>query len=197
MTDRKRMESAAASYTFLRGLVSIPLGALIVVAALANWEWGPFRHAWVLGVCVAVAALAWLTLTRYYNERYGRITPTTRQQARAFAATVVGGALMLGASFLVRSRADWSLDLPVNQAAAALALFMLVFTALTVGLKRHHVLIWGALLVVGLLPVWGDMAFDTASNVGLVLGGIAVAFAGIFDHRLLARLFGPVANAPA
>jgi hypothetical protein len=55
-------------------------------------------------------------------------------------------------------------------------------------LRRHHVIIFGTLLVAGLLPVWTGA---DPSNIGLFLAGIAFIATGIFDHRLLVRTFGP------
>lgn len=87
-----------------------------------------------------------------------------------------------------QSSADWSLDLPVNAIAVAFAVVMLVSYAIGVGLKAHHVIIWGALLVAGALPVWNGA---DPSNVGLVLAGVTVMVSGVFDHRLFVRTFGP------
>ena len=185
--ERKKLESAAADYSYLRGLFYIPLGILFILAALGNWEWGPLRHAWVFIGAMLVVGAACLPITRYYNENYGRLTPSTRQQVKAFLATIIGVAVMAGASFLLRSRADWSLDLPVNPIAASFGLLMLAYYAITVGLKAHHVIIWGALVVAGLLPVWSGAE---PSNIGLVLAGVAVMATGVFDHRLFVRTFG-------
>jgi len=188
MIDRERLQSAASGYPYLRGLLAVPVGALCIVAALGNWEWGPFRRAWVFLVAVLGLASVAAWILRYYNERYGRVTPSVRQRVKAAAAGVAGVAVMLGGSLLLRSRASWSLDLPVNAIAAAFGLLMLVYCVAVVGPRLHHVLIWGSLLAVGLLPVWhgGD-----PSNVGLVLAGVAFMVNGVFDHRLLVRLLGP------
>ena len=99
---------------------------------------------------------------------------------------------MLGLTTLLRSRASWSLDLPVNPIPAAFGLLMLAYYALVVGLRAHHVLIWGSLVVVGLVPVWDGA---DPSNVGLVLCGLAVMVNGVCDHLVLVRTFGP-AGAP-
>ena len=131
--ERKKLESAAADYSYLRGLFYIPLGILFILAALGNWEWGPLRHAWVFIGAVLVLGAACLHITRYYNENYGRLTPSTRQQVRAALATIIGVAVMAGGSFLLRSQADWSLDLPVNPIAASFGLLMLAYYAITVG----------------------------------------------------------------
>ena len=64
---------------------------------------------------------------------------------------------------------------------------MLAAVAVSVGLRAHHVIIWGAVLVAGLLPVWDGA---DPSNIGLVLAGVAIVATGILDHRLLVRTFG-------
>jgi hypothetical protein len=168
----------------------VPGGAVMILAALSNWEVGPLRHTWLFGACFLTAAALWLVIVRYYNEHYGRITGAARQQVRGAIAAVGSVALMLGLSLLVRSQADWSLDLPVNGLAASLAVGFLTYHAVTVGLKPHHVVIWGSLLVAALLPVWGGLSLSSTSNVGLVLAGVALATSGVFDHRFLARAFG-------
>jgi hypothetical protein len=185
--ERKQLESAAASNSHLRGLFAIPLGLLMFLGALGNWEWGPFRHDWVFVGGVLVLGAACLLLSRYYNDHYGRATLSTRQQVRAAAAGIIGAPLVFGGSLLARSRADWSLDLPVNPTAATFALLMLACYATIVGLKTHHMIIWGALLVAGALPVWNGA---DPSNIGLVLAGVAVIVSGVFDHLLLVRTFG-------
>jgi len=101
------------------------------------------------------------------------------------AAAIIGVALMFGVEFLARS-----LDLPVNPTAAGFALFMLSYYALTVGLRAHHIIIWGSVLVAGLLPVWGGVGLGDTGNIGLVIAGVAAIVTGIFDHRLLVRTFG-------
>ena len=75
----------------------------------------------------------------------------------------------------------------VNATAVSFALVMLISYAIGVGLKAHHLIIWGGLLVVGALPVWNGA---DPSNTGLVLAGVAIMLSGIFDHRLFVRTFG-------
>ena len=185
--QRKTLEKAAANYSYLRGLLAIPLGVLLILAALANWEVGPLRHIWVFPVAVAMAGAGWLAITRYYNENYGRLSPSTKQQVRSALAVVIALAVMGGGSLLMRSDAAWSLDLPVNAIAVSFALIMLISYAIGVGLKAHHVIIWGAVLVAGALPVWSS---PDPSNIGLLLAGVAVMVSGVFDHRLFVHTFG-------
>jgi hypothetical protein len=185
--QRRNLESAAANYSYLRGLFFIPLGALFILAALANWEVGPLRHAWAFPPAALAIGVLCLPITRYYNENYGRLSPSTRQQVRGAVAVVVGLAVMVGGSLLMRSRADWSLDLPVNATAVSFALIMLISYAIGIGLKAHHMIIWGALLMAGALPVWNG---PDPSNIGLLMAGAAVMVSGVFDHRLFVDTFG-------
>jgi len=186
--DHTQLRSAAAEYPYLRGLISVPAGALFIVAALGNTGWGPFAHDWVFVLALlAIGAACW-AINRFYNEHYGRVTPSTRQQVKAAAVTVAGALLMVGLSTLLRSRASWSLDLPVNPIPAVFGALMLAYSAAVAGLRPHHLVIWGALIVAGLLPVWDGA---DPSNTGLVLVGAAIIAVGLLDHRLLVRTFGP------
>jgi hypothetical protein len=185
--ERERLETAAAKYTYLRGLFFIPLGAWFILAALGNWEVGPLRHAGVFLVAMLAIAATGLPINGYYNEHYGRLSPSMKQQVQALGALVIGGAVMFGGALLLRSRADWSLDLPVNAIAVSFAVIMLISYGLGVGLKAHHVIIWGTLLVAGALPVWDG---PDPSNIGLVMCGVALSVSGVFDHRLFVRTFG-------
>jgi hypothetical protein len=185
--DRRDLETAAARYSYLRGLLFLPLGGLCILAALGNSEVGPLRHTWAFLLAALALGAIYLAISRAYNARYGRLTPSTRQQVRAGVAVAIGVALMLGGASLLRSHAAWSLDLPVNAIAVCFALVMLASYAIGVGLSPHHVVIWGTLLVVGAVPVWDGA---DPGNVGLVLAGVAVIVCGAFDHRLFVQTFG-------
>jgi hypothetical protein len=186
--QRRQLETAAANYFYLRGLLFIPLGGLSVLAALGNWQVGPLRHSWVFVVVAGAIGLTYLPISRYYNDNYGRLSPSTREQVRVAVGGAIAGAVVLGGSTLLRSRAGWSLDLPVNPIAITFAVVMLISYGVGVGLKAYHVIIWGTLLVVGALPVWNGA---DPSNIGLVLAGAAVMVSGVFDHRLFVQTFGP------
>jgi hypothetical protein len=186
--ERASLESAAANFSYLRGWFYFPAGALCICAALANWEAGPFRSAWAFPVAVLVIGLACLPIARFYTTHYGRMSMSTRQQIRGAIAVLIGVGVMIGGSSLMRSEAGWSLDLPVNPIAVSFALIMLITYAIGVGIKAHHVIIWGTLLVVGAVPLWNG---DDPSNIGLVLAGVAMMVTGVFDHRLFVDTFGP------
>ena len=183
--ERKELEAAAAQVTYLRGLLAIPIGMLFIITGLGNLGWGPLGNPLVFLGFLLVLAAAWLGINRYYNDHYGRVTRSHRQQLRytiasfiLFPAAIVGGPIL-----------DASVDLPVSAFAAAFALAMLAWFAICVGLRMRHLIIWGALLVAGLLPVWEAMA-DKISVAWLPIG-VATIAAGILDHRTLVRAYGP------
>jgi hypothetical protein len=187
--ERKALESAGAHYLALRGLFGIPLGLIFVCSGLGNLAWGPFRHLWVFWAALGIAGLSGLAIMGYYRRRYGRVTQTARDQAKAAALTALGALLITGGIML-----DWRAGLPIDTTVATFGAMMLGYYAATVGLKLHHALIWGGLIVAGLLPVWGDVSRDSKINGGLIVMGIATAVAGLFDHLTLERTF---AAAPA
>jgi hypothetical protein len=183
--ERKQLESAVADATYLRGLLAIPLGLLFILTGLGNLRWGPFAHTWVFLVSLLAIGSAYLLITRYYNDHYGRVTPTKRRQVRYNVISFVLFATGLaGGSFL-----DFRLDLPISIFVISFALAMLAWFAICVRLRAHHLIVWGLLLAVGLLPVW-DTLPDRVSVAWLPIG-VATITAGILDHLALRRTFGP------
>jgi hypothetical protein len=186
--DRKDLHLAVAENSHLRGLYGVPVGLLAIFSALANAAWGPFTRDWFFGLAIiALAPLTW-GIARHYNAHFGRATPSAGYQTRLLLAVVVCAPAAFFGSLLLSSRASWSLDLPVNTAAISMGLILLVICASTVGLRLHHVVVYGSLLVVGALPVWerGGMS----GNAGLFMSGVAIIVGGLLDHRLLVQRFG-------
>jgi hypothetical protein len=186
--DTKQLGTAAAEHRYLRGLIQVPLGLVFIVAALGNEHWGPLANDWVFVAALVVLAGVAAAVNRFYDEHYGRVTPTADREAKAIGVGLLGAALLFGAALLLRSRAGWSLDLPVNPIPGVFGLLMLAYSATVVTLRPHHVVIWGSLAVAGLLPVWSG---DDPSNLGLVMCGAAVVVNGVFDHLAIVRTMGP------
>jgi hypothetical protein len=189
--ERTKLETAAANYTYLRGLFFIPLGVLPIISALGNTGWGPLRNNWVFLAVLAAVGIACLPINNFYNKHYGTLRASAGQQARAAAAVVLGIVVVVGGSFLLRSRMSWSLDLPVNATAVTLSLVILLSYAAGRVLKAHHLIIWGSVLVVGATPLWKGA---DPSNIGLVIVGVALMVNGVFDHLLFVRTFGAPAS---
>jgi hypothetical protein len=189
--ERTKLETAAANYTYLRGLFFIPLGVLPIVSALGNTGWGPLRNTWVFLAVLALIGIACLPINNFYNKHYGTLRASAGQQARAAAAVVLAIVVVVGGSTLLRSRASWSLDVPVNATAVTLSLVILLSYAAGRVLKAHHLIIWGTVLVVGAIPLWDGA---DPSNIGLAIVGVALMVNGVFDHLLFVRTFGPPAG---
>ena len=192
--ERRELERAVASYAYLRGALAVPAGLVFLISALGNWQVGPLRHDWVFVACLLTIGGAYLLIARAYRERYGRMTPSQGQQLRGAAMLPIAVAVVLGGSLLLRSRAGWSLDLPVNAIAVTFPVVMLAGYAIGGALRTHHLVVWGLLLVAGALPVWTGA---DPSNVGLVLCGVAVIACGVLDHLAFVRTFGPREHARA
>lgn len=187
--DRTQLESVGAEYPHLRGLLLAPLGMMLVASGMGNMEWGPFREIWTVPALYLAAALAFLSIARYYKQNYGRVQVSKRAQVKGAVALVLCVPLIVAGSTV-----DHRLDLPIWGFLSAFALLMLVSYAASVGLKAHHKLVWGAVLIAGVLPVWGSLGPDLRSNLGLVVAGVGVIVTGILDHLLLVRTLGPVAS---
>jgi hypothetical protein len=182
--ERKQIERAAAANHYLRGLVALPLGAVLIASGLGNMEWGPFRELWLVPMVILLAGAAYLLIARSYNDNYGRVTP--KADARTVAGSVAAVAVMIGGPVLVQV-----LDLPVNGLGVAWGAVALGYYAVNVGVKPHHLAIWGVVLVASLVPLWGDPRTSNTPNVGLLMVGVAMLATGILDHRLLVETFGP------
>jgi hypothetical protein len=180
--DRRELERAAVSYAHLRGLLLIPIGALLVLSALANAEEVP---TWTFPAGLVVGAVVCLLIVRHYRERYGHVRASARQQTRDAIAIALAIVIVIAASVLLR-------DAPVNPIAIAFAIALAVGYALGAGLRAHQLAILGALLAIGLLPVWDG---DESANAGLALAGVAISLTGILDHRAFVHVFGPPADA--
>ena len=51
------LETAAAKYSYLRGLVGIPAGLALIAAALGNAAIGPFAHDWFFVLVIVALGL--------------------------------------------------------------------------------------------------------------------------------------------
>jgi nitrogen fixation-related uncharacterized protein len=157
---------------------------LFLMTGVGNLGWPPLGRPVVFLGSVAVLALLFAVLTRYYNDTYGRVRLATGQQVRfTLISLACFGIPMVAGSIL-----DFRLDLPVSIFAMLFGLGMLIWFAVCIGLRTDQVLVWTALVIVGLVPVWGG--FDDRASVGWLPIGVATIIAGVLDHRALARTFG-------
>jgi len=183
--ERRQLESAAADYPYLQGLWMIPLGIGIIVAGISNLQNRPTGIAAIVLILggLGIAGGVSLLIARYYRDRYGSVTPTRDRAIRqglALGAWIA--VLFVGANEAL----FWSPDGPQCIYASAFALATLAYYAILVGLRPHHLVIWGAVFVAGLLPIWGGLGVDRDALAMIPLG-IAAMVSGLLDQRVLAR----------
>jgi hypothetical protein len=139
----------------------------------------------ILGGGLVLCLVAALLITRYYRNTYGTVTPTRSRHVRNAVAIVAWVAvLFVGANKYLL----WSPDSTVCVYAAAFALATLAYYAILVGLRAHHVVIWGLVFAAALLPIWGGLGADRDAVAMFPLAAALIA-SGLLDQRLLARSF--------
>ena len=185
--ERRQLEAAAANYPYLQGLWAIPLGFGTIVAGISNLQ-NPPSEPVVLGIIIgglAIAGVSLVLIGRYYRDHFGTVTPTRDRYIRQGLAIVAWIAvLFIGANQAL----FWSPDGPQCIYASAFALATLAYYAILVGLRPHHVMIWGAVFVAGLLPIWGGLGADR-DPLAMIPLGLLLMLSGVLDQRLLARSF--------
>ena len=185
--ERRQLEAGAANYPYLQGLWAIPLGFGTIVAGISNLQNRPSEPV-VLGIVIgglAIAGVALVLIGRYYRDHYGTVTPTRDRYIRQAVAIVAWIAILfIGANQAL----FWSPDGPRCIYASAIALATLAYYAILVGLRSHHVIIWGAVFVAGLLPIWGGLGADR-DPLAMIPLGLLLMLSGVLDQRLLARSF--------
>ena len=185
--ERRHLESVAADYPYLQGLWTIPLGIGMIVAGISNLQDRPTGIGAIVLILggLGLAGGTSLIIGRYYRDRYGSVTPTRERAIRQVLALVAWIAvLFVGANEAL----FWSPDGPRCIYASAFALATLAYYAILVGLRPHHLVIWGAVFVVGLLPIWGGLGANR-DPVAMILLGFVMMASGLLDQRVLARSF--------
>ncbi len=181
--DRNSLLEAGPTYTYLRGLLAVPIGVLFLLAGATNLEWGPFGSPWLFWIGALSCLAAGVLVDRWYRRHYGRVTPPRETRIQDALWTLFGVAAVIG--FAV---GDSVLDLPVNGYVLAYALIMFGYIATSIGVQLRHAVVWGAVLLAGFLPVWNGV--DEIS-VGVLPMGIATVIGGLLDHSVLVANLGP------
>jgi hypothetical protein len=185
--ERRTLESTAAYYPYLQGLWAIPFGLGTILTGISNLQdrpGEPIMLAILIGG-LGLVLLVTLAIARYYRERYGSVTPTRDRLIRQGIAVVAWVAvLFVGANQYLL----WSPDSAMCIYGSAFALATLAYYAILVGLRPHHIVIWGVVFAAGLLPIWGTLGVDR-DPLAMIPLGLALILSGILDQRLLARSF--------
>lgn len=186
--DRRQLESAGASYPHmhLQGLYGIPFGIAMALVGLTNLLKPP-ALVWAAagGAALGLASLA--GIAHYYRHSFGKVTHMRSRQTRYLVAALTGFAAYIGLDQLARAILGRPPLEPISTTAAAWAVGMLVFYVIAAGLRVHHVVIWVAVFVGALLPIW-TMGADREAIAYFPIAA-ATMVAGLFDHRRLVLTF--------
>ena len=176
--------TAAYPYTHVQGLYGVPFGLSLALAGATNF--GDPLPLWAVVAGLAVVGATLAGVHQYYGRTTGRVTPAPRDRRRLLHAGGAAVAVFFATDQLLRlavgagSAASGS---EVSTLLVAGAAAMLTFQAVGPGMRRHHVLVWSAVLVLGVLPVWDASPVDVDALAFLPLGA-ALAVSGVADHLL-------------
>jgi hypothetical protein len=200
-TNLERLRTVSRGYPYLQGLKVVPVGGLLLWVSLLSTEWMTTRlEGWVPALLFALGAIAALvaavSIGRYYDRRFGRVSQTRTQLRRDAIGTTVA-ALALGAGLLIDAR----MTLPVSAFGLALAAVLLWYWTWSGGPRVYHWLLAGGLALVALLPAfstWFDLDLvdkgEPALTLVLAAAGAVYVAAGLLDHAHLVRSMGPVSR---
>lgn len=188
----------AANYSRLQGLRSVPVGVLAVATGV--WVSLPAGQDGDLAaplVMIAIAALAYFLVDRYYARTFGQVYPTGKERNREIFVSVLMGVLAFLA-FLF----DTADILPISAfglvfAAALFIEFSRSFGKLSFQSAPEAFIAPILVGVAALLPAlgifwWQPLGFQFSLAGMLVLVGALMTTSGIIGHlrftRLLAHL---------
>lgn len=132
--------------------------------------------AWIFLGAVAIAAVGYFVINHYYVTTFGRVDPSTRTKVHLGLYTVFAS-LAIGAGLLI----DTQLVLPVSTFGAVFGISVLAYYRAMVGLRNYHWVFLGGLVLLSLVPVWGDV--DDKVSLAMIPIGLATIGVGVFDHR--------------
>ena len=191
----------AANYSRLQGLRSVPVGVLAVATGV--WVSLPAGQDGDLAaplVMIAIAALAYFLVDRYYARTFGQVYPTGRERNREIFVSVLMGVLAFLA-FLF----DTAEILPISAfglvfAAALFIEFSRSFGKLSFQSTPEAFIAPILVGVAAFLPVlgifwWQALGIQFSLPGMLVLIGVLMTVSGIIGHLRFTRLLAHLGEA--
>jgi hypothetical protein len=187
--DRDALEAAGRNYPYQyqHGLYGLPFGALLFLTGLSNLGLEGNGAIAAYATLLLVAATLFEAVRRYYRRTLGDVVLTRRAQRKYVVAAVAGFAVYIGTDQLGRALLGRPPEPPINLTLTTWALGTLTFHALSLGIRLHHLVIWGAAVVAGLLPIWGHG--DDRDAIAFFPLAAATILSGLIDHVRLVRLY--------
>ena len=190
--DLRTVRDVTANFFYWQGLRWVPLGAALIVFALASapgvraepWAaWAPW---------VAIALALWLSTSvagRYYRRTFGAVRALPGLHTRRTRIKwLVVYPVMFGAMIV-----DAELAPPVFVSGLAFAAGITAYWQSTGRGRVHYLLAAAGLAVIGLLPLTGLVPTGRAllpPFLGIV--GAIYVIGGLLDHLELVRILGPI-----
>lgn len=184
----------ASRYPYLQGLRLVPIGFWLAASSVVGSAWWPWKGGMparelavmVPVTVVALGALAWLH--RYYGQTFGRVVFRRQQRVNDAWVTLAGLLVLVAAAAL-----DWRGELSVNVYGVAVGGLSLAYWHHGGILRRHHLVLAGAVVVVSVSP-WGTVGAGPTAGTATTLLNLTVAamfvVAGLLDHARLVELLG-------
>lgn len=194
MTEMDRIRFTTVNYSRLQGLKAVPSGLLLFFITLwTNAQTGPARDLTIPLLLVAVGAVVYALIDRYYQRNYGRVEQKPKEFWVDILLSILGAGLALGA-FVI----DVSIWRPISIFALVFALGL--FIDYLVMIRRAGGRSWivfpfmpAVILLIGLtslLPLagretWQAIGFRSSLFAVWAADGILVTLFGLIGHRYL------------
>jgi hypothetical protein len=190
--DRGQLQAAGANYPNLQhqGLYGIPGGLLFVVLGLATLDQAPSPVVLVLALALVGGAFGAVYL--YYARTLGIATPSRAKRRQYNIAAASAFATYVVLDQLARTLLGRPPEQSVSTVVAAWAIAVLVFHAMTVGLRPHYLAISAGPLIVAVLPIWTTGPDRDALSFLPIAA--ATALTGLVEHVRLTRWYRSFPN---
>lgn len=181
----QRIRFVTRHYAQLQGLRLVPLGLFLlgVTAAIVgalDWlpgmDTGSDRSQWLGGAALAAITASALAPV-WYRNRFGSVTPLTRQRRDWTLGLTM-------AIWLLLSQVDGRLQWPILLNAALIAIALTVTVVVDGWLRWHYLVAALAWFGISLLPSVG-VATGTLKVTYFLGAGLTLLICGIGDHRLI------------
>lgn len=194
----QRAAAVAANFNHLRGLIPLPMGVALLVVGALNLDG---KSSLLALPCLALALLAGIPITRYYERNFGRVRT---DDVVATTLVVVGAvtvfvALGLAVQYVLAQGGQIAVWLTGLQVAVTMSVMSWIPVVVRgrwrdLTLVRHWCAICALVVVIALVPVglWTGGGHplnspDLAVTSLMWTFGAALVVGGALDHRLLVR----------
>jgi hypothetical protein len=191
-----RINAITANFFFWQGLRWVPLGAALLVIALALAPGSLVPRSWGSPLLLASTAVALWTSTligRWYARSFGRVRGIPGQHARRTRTKW----LVVYPALVIALLIDAILKPPVLISGIAFAAAIEAYRRSTGGGRLHYVIASGVFAVLTFAPTLG-LAVPGKNALDLLVGmlGATYVIGGLLDHRELTRIFPSPDSAP-